>query len=239
MSNESFDDAVSGLLERLDVHEKAVEQGAGRPRVLQEREDRPAPSSGVAPLVASLEESFKDMRECVLNKLRGYREDVTWTLPAGARARVSPGMLARIYRSGRTYENYVSNLIKQRGLEGCHLASEWMMLAILIDRAVVEGGQDWINLKSTEMAMRRLYGIERALENVRSESDWKQPKGGFKGWKTKVNFLVLNELDPVKGSSEDVPIEGVERELRERLAQKALLQKTLDKLEDPKAKAEG
>ena len=218
--------------ERLDVHEKTVEQDAGRPRVLQEREDRPAPSSDVAPLVVSLEESFKDMRECVLNKLRGYREDVTWTLPAGARARVSPGMLARIYRSGRTYENYVSNLIKQRGLEGCHLASEWMMLAILIDRAVVEGGQDWINLKSTEMAMRRLYGIERALENVRSESDWKQPKGGFKGWKTKVQYHVLEQIDVGGLDKDGIGIEAVDKEVRARLQEKALLSKALAQLAD-------
>ena len=175
MNDESFDDAVAGLLERVDAHEKGVEHDAGRPRGLQGREDRSAPPSNGTPLVASLEESFRDIRECARNTLRGYREDVTWTLPAGARARVAPGMLAQIYRSGRLYENYVNILIKQRGLDGCPLATEWMRLAILIDRAVVEGSEDWVNLKSTELAMRRVYGIERALENVRQESDWRQP----------------------------------------------------------------
>ena len=72
---------------------------------------------------------------------------------------------------------------------------------------------------------------------VRSSQDWRPPKQP-KGWKSKVNYIVLSELDPMKSAQEDVLIEGVEKELRDRLAQKALLQKTLDKLGDPKASPE-
>ena len=231
LSNDDFDAAVSGLLDRLGAHEQTVEADAGTGR------QRPSSGSGpqaatAAPFVAALEESFKDIRACVLEKLKGYQETVEWSLPAGARARVAPGLLARVYRGGRNYEQYVSDQIKRRGLESNHLGSEWMMLAILIDRAVVEGGQAWINLKSTEMALRRLYGIERALENVRCEADWRQPKGGQKGWRTKVQYHVLEQIDVGGLDKDGIGIEAVDREVRERLKEKALLSKALGQLHE-------
>ena len=73
---------------------------------------------------------------------------------------------------------------------------------------------------------------------MRTGYDWRQPKNA-KGWRTKVNYMVLNELDPVQQDSEAILIDGVERELRERLAQKALLQKSLTQLESKAPKAEG
>ena len=48
---------------------------------------------------------------------------------------------------------------------------------------------------------------------------------------------MLDELDPAKGDPDGTAIEGVERELRERLHQRALLAKSLDKLGDHKHQA--
>ena len=189
-------------------------------------------------MVAELQESFKDLRACALTKLQGYSENVSWLLPGGAKARVDPAILARIYRGGRSYESYLKEQCKQKGLDGNHLAAEWLMLAILIDRAVIEGSSGRVNLKSTEMAMRRLYGIERALELVHAEGDWRPPKGGSKGWRSKVQYHLLDDIDVGGIDKGGLGIEAVDKEVRDRLKEKALLAKSLGQLASVPARSE-
>ena len=86
-----------------------------------------------------------------------------------------------------------------------------------------------MNYQTTEIAFRRLHAIERAFSNVHSLNDWKAQKGQ-KNWKTKVQYALLDEIDAHRLSEGGSVIESVEREVRERLQQKALLQKALLKV---------
>ena len=142
-------------------------------------------------MVDGLKASFRVVfRECAMEKLEAYREDKGWLL-AGTRARCAPEMIAKIYRNGRSCEMYVKELIAQKGLEGNHLGNELLLLAMLLDRSMVESPPEWANYKTMEIAFRRLHGIERAFDQVWKESDWKAPKGGGKQWKTKVQYALL------------------------------------------------
>ena len=77
-----------------------------------------------------------------------------------------------------------------------------------------------------------MHGIERAFANVWKEVDWKAPKGNTKGWKTKVQFRLLDEIDIRSLDENGTVIDSVEKEVRERLQTKALLEKALGKLGD-------
>ena len=246
--SDSYDTMMGRLMQRLDHHRDlmmkdsglGVDGPLGAPRAGGGLSGHP-PTAGRAQevpneiegLLKGLEDSFKDMRAVAKEKLEAYQEEVPWALVGSIKTRVAPRMIARIYKSGGTAVQMAKEFIRAKELDGNHLADEMMMVAMLIDRSLIEAPPEWVNYKTTEIAFRRMHAIERAFELVRGAHDWRPPKQP-KGWKSKVNYLVLSELDPLKSTEEDVLIEGVEKELRERLAQKALLQKTLDKLGDPK-----
>ena len=132
---------------------------------------------------------------------------------------------------------YVKELIGQKGLEGNHLGNEMLLLAMLLDRSMVESPPEWVNYKTTEIAFRRLHGIERAFSQVWKESDWKAPKGGGKQWQTRVQYALLDEIDIRSLDEGGTVIDSVEKEVRERLQSKALLQKALSKLPDSSAES--
>ena len=71
----------------------------------------------------------------------------------------------------------------------------------------------------------------------RSKSGWTQPKGGFKGWETKVQYHVLEQFDVGGLDKDGIGIEAVDKEVRARLQEKALLSKALAQLADVSAVA--
>ena len=215
----------------MDAHQHIVEEDAGGVAAGRPQDVSPlAVKSDVADLIESLEESFRDMRECAMKKLRAYRSNVKWTLPGGVKARVAPHMVARVYRSGRTFEDYVRDMMRRKELRGNHLAEEMLSMALLVDRAVMESNDDWINHKSTEIALRRLYGLERAFGPVRSVADWKPSKNAGGKWRSKVQFHLMDEIDVGTMDPDNIGIEAVDKEVRERLKDKALLAKSLGNL---------
>ncbi|CAK0795742.1 unnamed protein product, partial [Prorocentrum cordatum] len=185
-------------------------------------------------LVKGLDDSFTDMREVAKEKLQAYSSDVAWTIPGGIKTRVAPSMVARLHRSGASAVASIREMIRTKQLDGNYMAEEALLISMMLDRSMVEAPADWIDYKTTELAMRRLHGIERAFENVKQRSDWKPPNGSKAGWKSRVKYALLEELDTSKSDQEGLLIDGVERELRERLAHRALLAKSLDKLQDRK-----
>ena len=185
-------------------------------------------------MVKGLDDSFKDMREMAKEKLSGYESEVSWTIPGGIKTRVAPSMVARLYRSGATAVSNIREMFRLKQLEGNHMAEEALLISMMLDRSMIEAPPEWINYKTTELALRRLHGIERAFENVKQRSDWKPPNGAKSGWKSRVNYTLLEELDSSKSDQDGLLIDGVEKELRERLAHRALLAKSLDKLQDKK-----
>ena len=84
----------------------------------------------------------------------------------------------------------------------------------------------------SEVALRRLHDIEPAFASVTRESDWRPVKGN-KNWKTKVQYAVLDEIDARKLAEGGTVIEAVEKEVRERLQQKALMAKVLGQVDRP------
>ena len=110
--------------------------------------------------------------------------------------------------------------------------------SMMIGKAVQESPPEWINYETTEVAFRRLHGIERAFAQVSQLSDWKAPRGA-KAWKTRIQHAVLDEIDARKLSEGGMIIESLEREMRDRLQQKALLQKSLSKLGPSEGAASG
>ena len=230
MSEQKFDSEVEDLLQRLDAHRAVVEQDQGAPLQLtmSPRQNlSTAAHAGVNELIDNLEESFKDLRVVALEKLRAYREEVRWSLPAGAKARSAPFIIARVYRNGRSFEDYVRELARRKELSGNHLADEMVMLAMMVDRAIAEAPPEWMNYKTTEVALRRLYALERAFEPVRGLHDWKPPKNPSKHWRSKVLLNVMDEIDVGSMDPDGHGIESVDREVRERLKDRALIAKSL------------
>jgi hypothetical protein len=104
------------------------------------------------------------------------------------------------------------------------------MLCMLLDKCVMSQ-DDFINTEACEVLCRRLYALKRAFQNVQSQQDWKQPKGGAGSkWKTKVRWDLIGEIDVSAMNSNETLIPGVEKEIEARLSQKALLAKYLSKL---------
>ena len=235
----NYDQMMFQLLERLERHKEIVQTDsqaatAGAPTRVQEVSST---NSEVEALVRGLDDSFKDMRVMAKEKLEAFNPTVSWSIPGGIKTRVAPSIVARLYRNGSTAVATIRELIRLKQLEGNHMGEEMLLIAMMIDRSMIEAPPEFINYKTTELAMRRLHGIERAFENVKQRSDWKPPNGAKQGWKSRINYHVLEELDASKSDQEGVLIDGVEKELRERLAHRALLAKSLDKLNDHKNSA--
>ena len=84
--------------------------------------------------------------------------------------------------------------------------------------------------------MRKIYGLIRAFEQARCESDWRMPKGqNAKNWKSKVRWTLLEEYDVESLDREDWEIEEADLEVTERLKQRALFNKHLAGVEESEA----
>ncbi|CAK0852121.1 unnamed protein product, partial [Prorocentrum cordatum] len=113
----------------------------------------------------------------------------------------------------------------------------FVIIVGLFRRSTIEALARLINYEATELFLRGARGVERASENAEQRSDWKPPNGAKQGWKSRVNFTVLEELDSSESDQEGAFIDGVKNELRERLAHRALLAKSLYKPNDHKNSA--
>ena len=58
-------------------------------------------------------------------------------------------------------------VIRRKQLGGNHMAEELLLLAMVLDRALIEAPAEWVNYKTTELALRRMDALERAFESVR------------------------------------------------------------------------
>ena len=86
---------------------------------------------------------------------------------------------------------------------------------------------------------RRIYACRRAFQDVKSQDDWKQPKGTKASqWKSKVRWDLAQEIDWRSVAANDETLPGVERDLQTQLQNKALFQKYLAKAEGQSAEEE-
>ena len=148
-------------------------------------------------------------------------------------------MIAKLYKNGRSATRELEEFLRGRGLEKCHAAAELPTLGLVLDRLVSqEPDAAIINLSAVEVICRKIYGLLRAFEDVKSEADWKQPKGSGSGkWRSKVKWQLLQEYDVQALESSDWSIPLADAEVSDRLQRRALFAKHLTKLEESGAGA--
>ncbi len=88
---------------------------------------------------------------------------------------------------------------------------------------------DMLNYRSTEVLCRQIYGIEKAFEAVMREGEWKATKQQPKSWRSKVQYHILDEIDARALMSQTAVVPAVDAEVRDRLRDKALLIKAVEK----------
>ena len=242
--DESVKRGIDGLMARLMAHEKQVaeDQGGrggvvpGRPLGGRDRFSSGAVKSFAAQgqmgkpvdhYIQELEQEARDPRAAMFSQMKQY-ETADWSI-GPSQARIAPMVLARMYKFGTSAKFQVQQYVRAKELEACHAASEMALMAAILDR-MLNSDQDMVNSQAVEVICRRLYGLFRAFENAKKQSDWKQPRGeGGKRWKSKVRWELADEYDAVALESDDWAITDADEEVRKRLERKALFNKYLDK----------
>ena len=142
-------------------------------------------------------------------------------------------MLAKLYRGGRSAVIEMQEFLQCNGLSKCHAAQELATLALIVDRMMATGSQDVINMPALEVLARRMYGLLNVFQDVKSEHDWKMPKGvNAKQWKTKVRWELLDEYDVASLDKQRWAIDDVDEEVQTRLKAKAQIRKHLPEASD-------
>ena len=140
-------------------------------------------------------------------------------------------MLGLLYKNNRSAQHEMEDFITARALGKCNAAQELLLLALIIDRMVREPGVSIVNMPAVEIMLRKMYGLIKAFEGVRQESDWKRPAGqNGQKWKSRVRWDLLQEFDVASLSQTEWEIEDADDEITAKLKRRALLHKHLDQL---------
>jgi hypothetical protein len=179
-------------------------------------------------IIKLLTKEAANPRDDVIAQLTRYQELPDWSL-GGTSARVAPTFLARTYKSGITAAGGARNWATEKELEGCHVAKEFLLLAMVLDR-LVRSNEDVVNSEAVEILCRRMHGIKRAFSDVHCANDWKQPRGqqGQK-WKSRVKWELCDQYDIRALDSEELNIPEADDEVKQRLEKMALFNKYLAK----------
>ena len=175
-----------------------------------------------------MKDVLRDPREKVIDQLAAYKKDGDWHLPANVAERVAPGLLLQIFSQHTTATQMANRWIQDKQLERNHVAHEMLLLAMVLDRSLLED-KSYASSETCEIVCRRIYALKKAFELVKTASDWRQPKGAAASkWKSKVRWDLANEIDvrALSGDSEALP--SVDRELQSRLKERALLNKYVE-----------
>ena len=105
------------------------------------------------------------------------------------------------------------------------ICGEVRLLASGADAAVEDETCPCLTRQSFEMKTSKLHGFELAFEEVRSEADWRPPKGqNSRSWKSKVKWALLDMHDPEKMRKSTATIDTVDKERAGVLAQQQTMQ---------------
>lgn len=98
-----------------------------------------------------------------------------------------------------------------------------------VDR--VRGFIQWVQ---TEYEARKCIGFEQAFKKVRARGDWLKPKNAAASWKSAVDWLAADRVDPqTKEETVSFNHEGLNQEVRQNAEKEALVlnaRKRLDEL---------
>ena len=227
---------VDRLMQRLQAHQGLVEVDAGGKTSAHGAPHAPGLSkSGQAPavdlMVSKLERMAGAPRDQALHHIKAYQEDEAFTVGAGAKFRVAAHMLGMLFKNNRSAQHEMEDFITSRQLTKCNAAQELLLLALIVDRMVREPGLPIVNMPAVEVIMRKMYGLIKAFEGVKQESDWKRPQGqqGQK-WKSRVRWDLLQEFDVASLAQTEWEIEEADDEISSKLKRRALMAKHLDTL---------
>ena len=230
---------IDAFIKKLNEHEGVVERDSGKAT------GAPSPttssgSSGSWDKVGSseLDDPLKDQivqlrlestnpKDSLLRVLQQYRP-TAGSQVGGVKARVSPTVLAKLYRGGRTARAETQEWLRSKELQQASVANEVNMLAMVLDRMMTAGEHDaLINSQAAELTCLRLYSIWKAYERVVCRGDWQRPKQQNNGkWKSKVDWSLAEEYLRLEGDRESENLKADE-EVLEKLKRRAVLNKHL------------
>ena len=167
----------------------------------------------------------------VKSEIGRYREvaEKDWLLQKGFGSRVAPSLLPELYKDGRRAEETAQRFLEDHGLKDCYTPKEMVSLAAQFDRLLLMDKQlGFINPQSTEYLARRYYGLMVAFEPCQAKMDWSRPKDA-KNWKSKVNWLACDRVDPRSGAK-TFKVKELEEEVTKSMEQDALLARAQDRL---------
>eukprot|EP00959_Pyramimonas_sp_CCMP1952_P467922 9492395-Pyramimonas_sp.AAC.1 len=127
------------------------------------------PGKSIDQYIQELEQEARDPRAAMLSQLKQY-EAADWSI-GPSQSRIAPMVLASMYKFGTSAKSQVQQYVRSKELESCHAASEMALMAAIMDR-MLNADQDMVNSQAVEVICRRLYGLFRAFENVKKQSDW-------------------------------------------------------------------
>ena len=95
-----------------------------------------------------------------------------------------------------------------------------------IDNALLEDRiPNLINSVFLEVLVREAYSIWVSFSQCRQKNDWLRPKGGQANWKSRVDFEMIQRLNPRAGEAKADLVKGAEQEIRIEMQRDALISK--------------
>ena len=157
--------------------------------------------------------------------------------PPGYRARVAPDVFTNIYSHGKRAKEYFMDWLRSRGLMECNAARELIACGDVLDTLLIDEPLDnFINKLQVEKLGKKIYGLQKAFENVNQESHWKKPTGAAKQWTSRVNWEAAKQVDPELLMPNQVPrIRQQEDETRMEMDREAMIIRTQQRLRDAAA----
>jgi hypothetical protein len=194
-----------------------------------EKRSAPEGSGGsIAPLIKRLKDKAQLPQTYLMEQLENF-QDVDkefWNrhFPENYRQRMCAEGLAEVYSQGKTGEQYGRDFLRERSLLECHAAREIIAGLSAIDtQLMVDRTPGLLNRVATEKLCRKIFGLIRAFENCRVQSDWSRPKGKESGsWKSKVDWDSARRIDPfLRIQDTTIRVPAVEEEIRKGMTQEA------------------
>ena len=119
----------------------------------------------------------------------------------------------------------------------CPAARELIACGDTLDTLLIdEPLNDFINKLQVEKLGKKIFGLQRAFENVTQLSDWKKPTGAAKNWSSKINWESAKQVDPELKMPDTLPrIREQEDETRVEMDREAMLLRTQQQLQNAAA----
>ena len=142
-----------------------------------------------------------------------------------AEQRLAPGYLTHLYQQQKRLASYFVQFLTAKNLQDTPLFREVRRLAQTVDDLIYFDQFDVVNSVAVERIVRRLYGVEVALENINSKDQL-----------SKADWTVadLYDLSHLEGNT--YKSEKVQDEVKKHLERKAALQKYVYKVKEDKPK---